>query len=201
MKKHNAIRWALERHWHALHPNVQRRFARAPGHTEPIVYLGLMDEVRCSRAGWLFAQLTRVIGNPLSPHTGRRVPMTVVLTTRDGQPGVFWHRTYFFRDRRPFAVTSVKKNDAKGRMTECVGGGFGMFLDVCAENGDLVFRSTRYFMRVFGCTVALPHWLGPGTTEVIHSDLGHGSFRFTIRMCHRWLGETFFQTGVFNDPH
>ena len=52
--------------WHRLHPSVRARFAYEP--TQPILYEGVMETVHCSRAGWLFAQLTRLIGNPLTAH-------------------------------------------------------------------------------------------------------------------------------------
>lgn len=199
-KKHNTIRWALGKNWHALHPNVQRRFNRLPSESHPITYTGVMEKIERSRAGWLFATLTKVIGNPLSPHQGTDIPMVVELTTREGHQGVYWKRTYHFPGRQPFSVTSVKK-DEQGRMMECVGGGFGMFLDVYAENGELHFKSSRYFWKVGRRYVPLPHWLSPGQTHVIHQDLakthGQGAFRFTISMVHPWLKTTFFQTGIF----
>lgn len=198
MADHNAIKWHLGRHWHQLHPNIQRRFNRLPSREQPITYVGNMEVVDCSRAGWLFATLTKVIGNPLSPFKGQNIPMTVELTTRPPATGVFWRRTYHFPGRQPFSVTSVKRDEA-GRMMEMVGGGFGMFLDVSAENAALHFKSTRYFWRFGRWYLPLPHWLSPGQTHVIHEDLGGGEFRFTISMDHGVLGRTFYQTGVFHE--
>lgn len=198
MQRHNTIKWQLGHSWHQLHPNVQRRFNRLPTEQNPIVYEGIMEQVTCSKAGWLFAFLTKIIGNPLSPHQGRHIPMEVKLTTRPNQTGVYWQRTYFFPDKKPFCVTSVKKDD-QGRMMEMVGGGFGMFLDVYAHQGELHFKSTRYFWKFLGTYVPLPHWLSPGQTHVIHEDLGGGDFRFTISMDHTILKRTFYQTGVFHE--
>ena len=202
MAHNNTIKWALGKNWHQLHPNVQRRFNRLPSQNQPIIYQGLMQHVERSRAGWLFATLTKIIGNPLSPHQGVNVPMTVQLTTQPGKKGVYWKRTYHFPDRKPFSVTSIKKDD-NGRMMECVGGGFGMFLDVYAQNGELHFKSTRYFWQFLNFFVPLPHWLSPGQTHVIHQDLadshGQGKFRFSITMKHPVLGITFYQTGIFEE--
>lgn len=194
--RHNHIKWHLGKSWHQLHPAVQRRFNRLPSTENPIVYKGNMEDVTCSRAGWLFAYLTKIIGNPLSPHQGKNIPMDVVLTTRPNQPGVYWKRTYYFPNKKPFSVTSVKKDD-NGQMMEMVGGGFGMFLDVYAENGQLHFKSTRYVWKFLKWYIPLPHWLSPGETHVIHQDLGKGNFRFTITMDHPVLKRTFYQTGVF----
>ncbi|HYD19040.1 MAG TPA: DUF4166 domain-containing protein [Patescibacteria group bacterium] len=193
----SSLRRQLGTDWHLLHPNIQERFARDPMPGANIVYEGRMEEIRCSRMGKLFAQLTRVIGNPLTPHQGRDVPMRVELIKVPGFPGVCWQRTYFYPRRKPYVVISVKKESAAGELMECVGGGFGMLLDVYAKDGSLHFESTRYFFTFFGRRVPLPHWLAPGRTHVIHEDLGGGDFRFTISMVHGQLGETFYQTGVF----
>lgn len=194
------IKWHLGKSWHLLNANVQRRFNRLPSSKNPIVYRGSMEVVARSRAGWLFAVLTKVIGNPLSPHQGKDIPMVVELTTKKNKPGVYWKRTYHFPNKPPFSVTSVKKDD-RGQMMEMVGGGFGMFLNVYAEQGELHFKSTRYFWKFFNCYWPLPHWLSPGETHVIHQDLGAGDFRFTITMNHFLLGQTFYQTGVFHESN
>ncbi len=181
--------------WHRLHPAVQARFLHEPEAGHPVVYRGVMDKVHCSAAGWLFAQITRIIGNPLAAHRGRDVPMEVRLTPCD-KGGVCWRRTYGFT--RPFTVASAKRQDAQGRLCEYVGLGFGMRLDVFARCGALHFVSTRYFWEVAGVQIPLPHGLSPGRTHVIHEDLGGGEFRFTITMDHAFLGRTFFQTGRFH---
>ncbi len=192
------IKWHLGKNWHQLNPNVQRRFNRLPSTKKPIIYQGNMEVVARSKAGWLFAFLTKIIGNPLSPHQGKNIPMVVELTTKKNQPGVYWKRTYQFPNKPPFSVTSIKKDD-RGKMMEMVGGGFGMFLHVYAERGELHFKSTRYFWKFLNSYLPLPHWLSPGETHVIHQDLGDGTFRFTITMDHFLLGRTFYQTGVFHE--
>ena len=193
---HNTLKHQLGPRWFDLHPNIQARFDREPQGGEVITYEGIMHDIRRSRMGWLFAVLTRVIGNPLTPLAGREVPMEVALS-RHAVSGVSWQRTYFYPQRKPYVVTSVKRESKKGEMTECVGGGFGMKLAVSAQNGELHFESYRYFWQLGDIVVPLPHWLSPGKTHVIHKDLGGGDFNFTISMVHRQLGETFYQTGTF----
>ena len=193
----NTLQKQLGPAWQSLHPDIQARFAREPAPGETIVYEGVMHEIRRSRMGWLFAVLTRVIGNPLTPLAGRDVPMEVALSKVAGHTGVLWQRTYFYPRRAPYVVSSVKRESMKGEMLECVGGGFGMKLAVTARDGELHFESYRYFWSAFGVTVPLPHWLAPGRTHVIHKDLGGGDFKFTISMVHKQLGETIYQQGVF----
>ena len=193
----STIRCQLKADWHILHPNIQKRFERDPQLGERIVYEGVMETIRRSRMGWLFAQLTRVIGNPLTPHAGTNVPMEVTLFKRPNKPGVCWERTYHYANLPIFTVVSVKQESAKGEMMECVGGGFGMLLHVTVQDQHLHFISTRYFWKFLDMRVPLPHWLSLGKTHVVHEDLGSGDFRFTITMEHKQLGETFYQTGVF----
>lgn len=197
--RESAIKKQMGAEWEALHPNVQRRFALEPAITERVFYRGVMDRVECSFTGKLFAQCMRVIANPLTPYEGKDVVMDVVLYRKTGKTGIYWQRTYHHAGRAPYTVTSVKRHDHTGQLTECVGAGFGMKLDVSAQNGSLVFRSKRYFWSFGKFRILLPHWLTPGETCVIHEDLGNGKFRFTITMNHLYLGQTFYQTGIFEE--
>ncbi|MGB9152630.1 MAG: DUF4166 domain-containing protein [Alphaproteobacteria bacterium] len=195
----STIRRQMKDEWHRLHPNIQARFARDPKPGEEVVYEGVMQTIRRTRMGWLFAYLTRVIGNPLTPHAGDNIPMEVRLFKREGQTGVFWQRTYHYPERKPYVVTSVKRESKKGEMMECVGGGFGMLLKLYEQDGKLHFESYRYFCQTAGLRIPLPHWLSPGKTHVVHEDLGEGNFKFTISMDHAQLGQTFYQEGIFHE--
>lgn len=183
--------------WMRLDPAIRARFAADPKEGEVVAYRGTMHIVRRSKMGWLFAQLTRVIGNPLTPYAGTDVPMDVELTKQRGRSGVYWTRVYYYAGRRPFTVVSVKKESQSGEMLECVGGGFGMVLDVSEEHAALHFRSRSFFWQFGRLRVRLPRWLAPGETHVVHEDIGGGSFIFRLSMVHDQLGETFFQEGVF----
>lgn len=183
--------------WARLNPNIRARFLADPKEGQVVAYSGRMHTVRRSKMGWLFAQLTRIIGNPLTPYAGSDVPMDVELTKRRGRKGVYWQRTYYYEGRKPFVVVSVKKESQSGEMLECVGGGFGMVLDVSEENAALHFRSRYFFWQAGVLRVRLPRWLAPGETHVAHEDLGGGDFVFRLSMVHAQLGETFFQEGVF----
>ncbi|MCB1593228.1 MAG: DUF4166 domain-containing protein [Alphaproteobacteria bacterium] len=186
-----------EEAWMRLDPNVRARFETDPKEGEVVVYRGTMHTVRRSKMGWLFAHLTRVIGNPLTPYAGVDVPLDVETTKKRGRSGVYWKRTYYYEGRTPFVVTSVKKESESGEMLECVGGGFGMVLDVTEENAALHFRSRTFFWQAGWLRVRMPRWLAPGETHVTHEDIGEGNFIFRLSMVHAQLGETFFQEGVF----
>lgn len=199
LKPKNTLKHQLGADWEKLHPDIQARFDREPEAGEIITYEGVMHDIRRSRMGWLFASLTRLVGNPLTPFSGKDIPMEVALYKKYGNDGVFWQRAYFYPGRKPYVVVSAKRESKDGEMLECVGGGFGMKLKVTVRDGDMHFESYRYFWTLLGYKIPLPHWITPGTAHVVHKDIGGGNFMFTLSMIHRQLGETFYQQGVFNN--
>lgn len=182
--------------WRRLSPAIRLRFGVKPTAGQPLVYSGRMVDVRCSWAGWLLAQFCRLIGTPFAPFRGREVPTEVRVYPEARGEGLVWERRYRFPDRTA-TVYSVKRPDARDGLLECVGGGFGMVLAVFERDGALHFQSRRYFWQLAGQRLTLPRLLTPGTTHVVHSNHGDGSFSFTMTVRHPWLGETFFQDGRF----
>jgi hypothetical protein len=179
--------------WAALPLAVRARFIDQPART----YAGEMC-VRASAAGFVFAHLCRLIGTPLAPWRGEGVAVEVHVWNRpDG--ALVWDRLYRFEGREPVKVSSCKKADRRG-LVEVVRGGLGMALAVTVEDGTLHFRSRGYFWEIFGLRVALPELLTPGAAHVFHRDEGEGRFTFGLSFVHPWLGETFWQEGVFSDP-
>ena len=191
----NAIRNQLKEHFKRLHPNIQQRFICDP--ERPITYHGKMHIIRRSTMGWFFAQITRILNHPLTPYQGENVPIDVILHKHKN--GVCWKRSYYYPQRKPYVVTSTKKESMAGEMMECVGGGFGMLLKVYEKDTALHFESHHFFWQLFGMRITLPHWLTPGKTHVIHQDLDNGTFSFTISIQHKYFGETFFQYGIFKE--
>lgn len=187
------------RAWQRLPELVQRRFAQAtPDHT--VIYRGCMKVVRHNRLGWLCAQLCRLIGTPVAPYAGRDLNMTVRVYDAPRLRGSVWERCYRFPDRAPVLVLSTKCLDGAGRLVEALGFGLHMALEVFEDDGDLVFRSTDYYIELLGLRLTLPRWLPPGQTTVIHRDVGCGRFHFIFFTRHPWFGQMFFQEGTFHDP-
>jgi len=184
-----------ETSWFSLPSAVRARFA---AHAASAQYEGVFDEVRASFAGKLLAMCCRLLGTPVAPFTGTNVPATVnVFTTPDG--GTAWQRIYRFPGREPCVVESIKRLAREGTLVEALPAGMRMALDVHARDGILHFVSTGYYFEVGGLRIRMPDWLPPGVTHVQHIDLGDGTFRFTMSVQHRWLGEVFHQTGCFHE--
>ncbi|MDP3226818.1 MAG: DUF4166 domain-containing protein [Acidovorax sp.] len=193
--------------WARLPAAVQRRFGTA--HAD-VTYQGHLD-MRCSAIGHVYAALARLWGGPLTHLNTTAVPTTVRVSS-NGCGGVVWERR-FHADAAGSAggaegtssesrtVRSTKEQGADGGLLERTDGGLAMSLDVQEEDGALVFRSRRFWWVVGGLRIAVPALLTPGICTVAHTDLGGRLFRFTLSMEHPWWGETFYQSGVFVDPH
>ena len=181
--------------WARLPAAVRRRFAA--DHADR-TYVGRLD-LRCSRAGRVFAALARVFGKPLAAANVQAVPATVRVHA-DGRGGVVWERCFHCDPANDHLVRSTKELSAGGGLRERVAGGLGMALDVFEDGGSLVFQS-RHFVLVCGAfSLRVPALLAPGTCRVTHTDLGDGLFRFSLDMVHPLWGRTFHQSGVFADP-
>lgn len=179
------------RAWLSLPESVRVRFERIT----PATYEGRTDTT-LTVLGRLFAYFLFPFGAPLPVITGE-CDALVKVSVKDG--GMSWTRQY----RGPFGLTfqvrSIKRPSEDGRLLECCAGGWTMLLDLSADRGSLVFRSRRFFWRLGAVSVPLPVWLTPGIAEVRHTDLGQGTFRFTLSFDHPWIGRTVFQDGVFHD--
>ena len=182
--------------WQQLSPAIRRRFASQHA---PVAYAGHM-ELRTSRVGRLFAWAAQLLGSPLAGSRAGLVP-THVQVAGDGRGGVVWSRQLGeCGSAGSQAVQSTKRLGPGGQLEECTEGGLSMALQVCVEQGALVFYSRHYFWLLGRWRLPVPALLTPGVCRVEHRDEGPGCFRFTLEMTHPLWGRTFYQTGVFSDP-
>lgn len=182
--------------WARLAPDIRRRFART--HATP-VYRGALS-LRCSPIGFVFAVLSRPFGAPL-PTIRTCDTEAEVVVSPDGQGGVVWARSLRTRPDGPaILVRSRKRIDSAGTVTEETDGGLGMELRVFEDEGALVFESRRYFLSLgHGWRIPLPALMTPGRCRVSHCCVDATRFRFTMTMTHPIWGETFRQSGIFEE--
>jgi hypothetical protein len=183
--------------WAALPAPVRRRFSRRLAGGNTVVYRGRIVRTEMSRAGYLLAQMARLIGGPLPTSREAGSPAVVTVTEDIAARGQHWTRLYARRKGFPQIVHSSKRFAGPTGLEEYVGAGIGMALTVHVEEGALVFRSAWYFLQLFGKRLRLPRWLSPGWLKVSHAELGHGRFAFTLHVEHPRLGVLISQTGVF----
>lgn len=184
--------------WPRLRLEVRQRFSVRPAGNERIKYIGVMHMVELSFAGWLFAQLCRLIGTPLAPHRGKNVSMDIELAWDEPLQGVSWHRTYYFVPGRKFTVRSTKSHGDNYDLIEYIGHGFSMRLKLSERCGNLVFTSTHYEYALAGFRIRIPALLTPGVTTVSHEQIAGDRFRFILSVDHPLLGNTIYQDGEFH---
>ena len=185
--------------WRRLPPAVRARFDSHHGRLEATVYAGRMTAVRASRAGLWLARWCTLFGTPIVPLIGRDVPIYVRLFHVARHCGIAWERIYCFQDHPIIAVRSTKMLDRDGGLIESLGCGLRMPLKLDEVDGALHFMSQGYYFQWGRLRIPLPRWFPPGTTTIIHRDLGGGRFCFILKTDHPLLGEMFYQEGYFED--
>lgn len=182
--------------WQQLSPAIRKRFAAGHG---DVAYHGSL-QLQASVIGRVFGAIARLFGSPLAARRKHPVAATVNVLS-DGQGGVIWERHLGQAGQAGSqCVRSTKRLGPGGGLDECTDGGLSMRLEVCVEEGALVFYSRHYFLLLGRWRLRVPSLLTPGTCRVEHRDEGPGCFRFTLDMRHPLWGHTFHQTGVFHDP-
>lgn len=179
--------------WLRLPEAVRERFADT---TAAVTYAGAFEVVRASTLGRVFAWLGKLVGTPVATREGSHVEARVHVRPHAG--GVTWLREYRWEDGRREQVQSTKVVTRDSRLIEKLPARLCMPLHTYEEQGVVHFVSQGYYFDLgLGLRLWLPPVFTPGVTHVEHIDLGHGWFRFTMSVTHRWFGEMFFQTGRF----
>lgn len=188
-----------EEHWSSLPAAIRRRFSKRLARTRPVVHAGEILETWMTPRGWLLAQAARVIGGPLPTSRSAHVPSVVTVTEDPARGGQMWTRVYARERGFPQVVHSLKRFAGPTGLEEYVGCGVGMSLRVYARDGAVVFRSTRYFLQLFGRRFFLPAWFSPGTILVTHAELPDRKFSFTLQIIHPRHGLMLRQMAIFRE--
>jgi hypothetical protein len=178
---------------------IWRRFSKRFADGETVVYVGTVEEASFSRAGWWLAQLARVIGGPLPTGAETGVPMVVTVTEDAASGGQIWTRICARSNGFPQVNHSAKRFAGPTGLEEYVGYGVSMALRISVEHEALVFRSVGYSLQIGPLRLPLPMRFTPGDLTVIHSDLGGGTFRFTLEIVHPRFGKLIRQSAVFRE--
>ena len=185
--------------WGRLPLAIWRRFSKRFADGETVVYVGTVEEARFSRTGWWLAQLARVIGGPLPLCTETGVPMVVTVTEDAASGGQIWTRICARSNGFPQVIHSAKRFAGPTGLEEYVGYGVSMALKMSVEHDALVFRSVGYSFQLGPFRLPVPMRFTPGDLTVTHSDLGGGTFRFTLEIVHPRFGKLIRQSAVFRE--
>jgi hypothetical protein len=187
--------------WAQLPPAVRHRFSRRLASGDTAVYVGEVLETRMSLLGRWLAQAARVIGSPFPTECGAKLPSVVTVSEDGATSGQNWTRLYVRRSGFPQIIHSCKRFAGPTGLEEHVGHGVGMALTVHVEERSLVFRSHHYFFGVLGRRLRLPMWMKPGDLLVKHTELGDGTFSFTLDLSHPTFGGLIHQYAIFREVH
>jgi hypothetical protein len=185
--------------WEALPEAVRKRFSKRLSGEAVALYRGRVFRTEFSGAGWLLAQLLRLVGAPLPISRDTDVPAVVSVSEDGASGGQVWSRLYGRRRGFPQVIHSAKRFAGPTGLEEYIGRGIGMALQVEPMADGLRFISDHYFLMAAGRRIRLPHWLGPGRTIVEHHDLGHGCFLFSLMLRHPLFGMLVEQHALFRD--
>lgn len=184
-----------EERWAQLPATTRVRFSHRLADCRTASFSGRVVECRMSAAGWVLAQLARLIGGPLPTSRAVGVPAAVAVTEDASAGGQFWTRIYGRRRGFPQVIHSSKRFAGPTGLLEYVGRGFAIALRLETGERTLDFVSDHYRWR----ERRIPGWLSPGELRVSHLDFGGGAFAFRLVLCHPWLGELIRQNVHFRD--
>jgi hypothetical protein len=185
--------------WAALPGAVRERFAKKLGGGAAVTYVGEVAECRMAPAGWLLAQLARLIGSPLPLGRDIDVPAVVSVTEDGASGGQVWTRIYGRRRGFPQVIHSSKRFAGPTGLEEYLGRGVGIALRVSGDASGIRFLSDHYFLAIGRWRLVLPRWLAPGDLTILHQDRERGSFAFILALDHPLLGPLIHQTGIFRE--
>ncbi|MBO6511562.1 MAG: DUF4166 domain-containing protein [Roseibium sp.] len=186
--------------WTTLPASVRRRFGKRLAGGASVVYQGTVVSMRMSFAGYVLAQLARLIGGPLPFDTTSVDQSAVVSVTEDcAGEGQFWTRQYGRASGFPQIVHSSKRFAGPTGIEEYIGFGIGIALRVRGDAEALYFESDHYFLQLAGRKLRLPAWMQPGALTITHRDLGKAGFLFSLSLHSNLLGELVHQDAHFQD--
>lgn len=185
--------------WAALPQAIRRRFSKRVSNGRSVVYAGEVVETKLSAVGRLFAEIARAVGGPLPLSEFTHTPAVVTVTEDRKTGGQIWTRVYARERGFPQVIHSSKQFAGPTGLEEYVGSGVSMALVVHEENGALVFRSVRYFLRVRRLRIPLPAWLTPGALIVTHAEEADAQFSFLLEIVHPIFGLVIRQLAVFRE--
>lgn len=185
--------------WAELPEATRARFSKHIAGGTAAVYAGEVVECRLGAAGWLLANLCRLIGAPLPLSRDAFVPATVTVTEDQACGGQYWTRVYARRRGAPQVIASCKSFSGPTGLEERIGGGVGIALRVEVAGGALHFLSDHYFVTAGRWRLRLLRWLEPGRLTISHVDCNHGLFAFVLELRHPRLGELIRQTVMFRE--
>lgn len=191
------IAQALGEQWHELHPLVQRHYAIAPGTVSRVVMEGEMREVHFSRRAAPLIHTARLFG-ALVAERATAIPVTVINTTRTGDPAMYWHRTFRYPDGKERIFESRMIHADGNEIIEYVRFGLGIRMALSVEAGALVFESRGFQWGSPSGRVRIPDLLLLGRSRIVERATSDAQFEVEFETRHPLYGRSFGYNGLFH---
>ena len=191
------LKQALGSNWSSLVPVIQAHYGLTPFTDEHVRLKGNMDRVFHSRVVSPLIPVAALAG-AMVPYQGHNIPVEVVNYSLPGKPAYFWHRTFYFPDKKPFVFQSSMVCTGVGELTESVRFGPGLRLGVSVRNGGLVEEERGYVWRIGRLSVPIPVHVLLGRSYVEEMPISEFEYEMRWVVTHTLFGETFAYSGRFS---
>ncbi|HEY0634066.1 MAG TPA: DUF4166 domain-containing protein [Gammaproteobacteria bacterium] len=190
------IAQALGKQWHELHPLLQRHYGIAPGSESRVVMAGEMREVHFSRRAAPLIYMARLFG-ALVAERASAIPVTVVNSTRSGDPAMHWHRTFSYPNGTQRIFESRMVYSGGNEIIEYVRFGLGIRMAMSVQEGALVFESRGFQWGRDPGGVRIPDLLLLGRSRIVERALAEEQFEVEFDTRHPLYGRSFGYNGTF----
>jgi len=187
----------LADNWGDLGSVIRRHYFLRPFSDDYICVCGEMSEIYHSSIAKLFLPFGVLFG-AIVPYRGINVPIDVHYTSRKENANIYWDRVFKFSEKNHYHLKSHMEHVQGNEVIEFVRFGIGMCLNVTAENGAIVFRSSGFIWRIFGKKIPIPVNLFFGNAYVEERPLGENNFSMTMILKHPIFGVMFRYEGKFS---
>jgi len=191
---------ALQTQWDALAPIIQARYGLFPFAENSLQIQGSMENVSHSVYAKFLLPFMALVG-AMVPYQGTNIPVSLTNSTHSGEPGMYWQRTFFFPNRKPFVFRSVMCCTGPQEITEYVRFGFGLRFKVIEQNSGIVYKDHGYVWKIGKISFPVPLGLVMGKAYVEEMPLSAAEFSMKMILMHPLFGQTFQYNGKVSIVH
>lgn len=191
------IAQALGEQWDKLHPLVRRHYGIAPGSESQVVMEGVMGEVHFSRLAAPLVHTASLFG-ALVAERASAIPVTVINSTRHGDPAMHWHRTFRYPDGRERTFLSRMVYAGGNEIIEYVRFGLGIRMAMSVVDGALLFESRGFHWGSNPASgLPIPDLLLLGRSRIVERAISAEQFEIEFDTRHPLYGRSFGYNGTF----
>lgn len=191
------IAQALGEQWDKLHPLVKRHYDIAPGTESRVVMEGEMREVHFSRLAAPLIHIASLFG-ALVAERASAIPVTVLNSTRHGDPAMHWHRTFRYPDGRERTFLSRMVYAGGNEIIEYVRFGLGIRMAMSVVDGALLFESRGFHWGSNPASgLPIPDLLLLGRSRIMERAISDEQFEIEFDTRHPLYGRSFGYNGTF----